>query len=817
MNKTIKLLPLIAVGAMFVGCQDYDFGVTSDTFVKKEFTENFEKAFGKIDPTQDWSIATRASVTVSSTENSNIKVYAKANDTFKLIGDFSDVSGDQTLYFDVKKGVSELMVSNGISAQRTIVGGHVSFAGTRGGNYSSAFVSACDNDELIHTFTRAQVMAYQDVLPEVAEPGKQNGLEEIIKDQLINLNKVTQDFKYVSTGDFYLYPVFCIGNSSDVVGIYYKDGDEVKTFDVYTWTASDEMKIGTWGSWYVKDNNQWNDYNQIGYDYEADGYVLDETFKPAVWDEMVAPEGTNDGYVNGGFYKYNSTSSEFEWQALGQTLTEGTRYLTLKTGAQTRTMVWENPSGASLWDRDRTDGVKDFEVLVSTPIKISLPVGTEFGMYISNGSKKFYSESARNDDYSYEFTLASGPHTNGKYLNGDETGNQHVVSAAKSSRKACHVATFVHNNETYIGFEDWDNAYTTSDMDLNDCIMILRGAKPVVIEDDPQNYEWIVACEDLGDTHDIDFNDVVFKVSHISGREYAYFTPLAAGGTLESVVYFGENPIGEIHQLLNGSAPSIINAMNSGSRNENSGSSITLTVDPEFTMANLADVASGTAASQNMGGFSVHTGSNLSSTASSHIIKGGNIGAAPQMICLPAYYSRPLANGDTEVGDWRWPIEEQYILEAYNEEGHAFKDWVNNSTINDWYCYYSDASKVVAGSSKVVPAGTLPNVPSGTEPEDYGTEVSVSNYYSGNGLFNLTPGYIIPKEDLPGKTFVITVVGVGSTNYQIYCAESNYSNDYKFNNISGTNSHEFTVSGNNDFWISFENNTYNADIKIYIK
>lgn len=750
---------------MFVGCQDYDLGVTSDTFAKKEFTENFEKAFGKIDPTQDWSIATRASVTVSSTEKSNIKVYAKANDTFKLIGDFSEVSGDQTLYFDVKKDVNELMVSNGISAQRTVIGGHVSFAGTRGGNYSSAFVSACDNDELIHTFTRAEVMAYQDVLPEVAEPGKSNGLTEIINDQLVNLNKVTQDFKYVSTGDFYLYPVFCIGNPSDVVGIYYKDGDEVKTFDVYTWNSSEEMKIGIWGSW-VGQGDVWSDINKIGYDYEAAGYVLNETFKPAVWEEKVAPEGTNDGYVNGGFYKYNTTTSEFEWQTEGQSLADGTHYLTLKTSSQTRTMTWTKPSGSDLWDEGVAggDGVDQFEVLVSTPIKISLPAGTEFGMYISNGSKKFYSESAMNDDYSYEFTLASGPHTNGKYLNGDEAGNQHVVSATKSTRRACHVATFVHNDETYIGFEDWDNAYATSDMDLNDCIMILRGAKPVVIEDDPQNYEWIVACEDLGDTHDIDFNDVVFKVSHISGREYAYFTPLAAGGTLESVVYFGENPIGEIHQLLNGSAPSIINAMTSGSRNEKSGPSITLTVAPEFTMANLAEVADGSAASQNMGGFSVHTGSNLSSTASTHIIKGGNIGAAPQMICLPAYYSRPLANGDTEVGDWRWPIEEQYILEAYNEEGHAFKDWVNNSTINDWYCYYSDASKVVAGSSKVVPAGT----PVGPTPSGSTTLTFAKKAYDSWSYGECS--YVVSGPTsafVAGKTLSIVVDGQASPNIDL--------------------------------------------------
>ena len=43
---------------------------------------------------------------------------------------------------------------------------------------------------------------------------------------------------------------------------------------------------------------------------------------------------------------------------------------------------------------------------------------------------------------------------------------------------------------------------------------------------------WTMAYEDLGGTFDYDFNDVVFRVSHVSGDNYAMIYPKGAGGTL---------------------------------------------------------------------------------------------------------------------------------------------------------------------------------------------------------------------------------------------------------------------------------------------
>ena len=93
---------------------------------------------------------------------------------------------------------------------------------------------------------------------------------------------------------------------------------------------------------------------------------------------------------------------------------------------------------------------------------------------------------------------------------------------------------------TPVGPPDHPNC---SDLDLNDMMFFIDsddpGMIPDVFDEDPgEEIKWIVACEDLGNLDDFDFNDVVFQVLHVSGREQAYITPLAAGGTLETYLHY---------------------------------------------------------------------------------------------------------------------------------------------------------------------------------------------------------------------------------------------------------------------------------------
>lgn len=65
MKKSIKFLPLLSMGLVVVGCQDYDAGFTESDIKAKQYADNFTKEFGQVDPNQDWSMAASLSANVN--------------------------------------------------------------------------------------------------------------------------------------------------------------------------------------------------------------------------------------------------------------------------------------------------------------------------------------------------------------------------------------------------------------------------------------------------------------------------------------------------------------------------------------------------------------------------------------------------------------------------------------------------------------------------------------------------------------------------------------------------------------------------------
>lgn len=195
--------------------------------------------------------------------------------------------------------------------------------------------------------------------------------------------------------------------------------------------------------------------------------------------------------------------------------------------------------------------------------------------------------------------------------------------------------------------------------DTNGCNKIGYGDQkeeenPKPLPEEPNS--WILACEDLGNADDFDFNDVVFSVAHAAGSTDAYVTPLAAGGTLNAEIFYNNESLGEIHKLLGGDEGMMINTSSKGS----SGDKITIKVPADFSLA-----------SNDMGGFSIIvTGKwkdkDVKETAQK--IEAPVMGAAPQMICVP--------------GDWAWPTERTNISEAYPGFGEWGKDYNTNQ---NWY------------------------------------------------------------------------------------------------------------------------------------
>lgn len=225
------------------------------------------------------------------------------------------------------------------------------------------------------------------------------------------------------------------------------------------------------------------------------------------------------------------------------------------------------------------------------------------------------------------------------------------------TRGAIKAASWTFNGQTFLGFEDGGN-----DEDLNDIVFWVQGQyktpePPITVPDpdplpEPQSESWIIACEDLGNTDDIDFNDVVFSVSHTAGETTAKVTPLAAGGVLPSNIYHGGNNLGEIHNLINGAQPNAngqYSMLNTGSKGT-PGSAITINVPADYSVTNH--------------GFTVK----VKDQNESIVLESAEIGTAPQMLVLP--------------GEWAWPTERTPIGTAFP----MFVDWSKAAnTAIDWY------------------------------------------------------------------------------------------------------------------------------------
>lgn len=166
------------------------------------------------------------------------------------------------------------------------------------------------------------------------------------------------------------------------------------------------------------------------------------------------------------------------------------------------------------------------------------------------------------------------------------------------------------------------------------------------------------AFEDLGAVGDYDFNDVVLKVSRLSGESQATVELVAAGGTLATAVEYGSEVLWEeVHKAFGVDL--------SGMVNTGRGSAV------QTPVAKTISVPSN--ASFNDLKFTIkviyNNGSSMNTVES--VPSKGN---APQCLCIS--------------GDWKWPRENVSITQAYATEGHSFEEWAQNSNnATDWYKY----------------------------------------------------------------------------------------------------------------------------------
>lgn len=721
MNSKFIKIPVILSSAVLglTACNDWDFGVTGDTFKKKEYAENFEKVFGKIDPEQDWSMALQVSANVSGLNDGLMEVYYSCPiGQNPIILAYANVEGGEASFkFDVTKGTKQVYVR----------------VGDGNGNFSLKGYFDIVDGELIISNDGTRAMRY-DITPLT---GTATG---VTKSASYNLQSGAM-IDWTRSSEFYLQSYENLNSTEQLTyidGMYYFSSQNQGLSQEYYTTGTisnfynvyDVLKFENRPWWYASDvAHYFEDIDgEQGVFKESENHVvlMKEGAVPHLEKDLVfeIAEGGGPFYLDY-FFKGTKYNNQFGYFYFKDTdLQGGNKVLTReqfltwpkyvviddmsgKSGAlgtvrinSTETRAWDllrNQAPGALTPGIGIDGL-DYgsESIWDTKI-----IGTRIPFI-------YWGEDGNTPSYTFPEGTKIGLFFIGNV--DDNRENEVITSISKLNldiyNEPPHAASFKWDNEVVFALEDMKYG---GDRDINDAMFIASGnfkkeVIPHIRPVTPQGQTWIMACEDLGGTFDYDFNDLVFgirKTPQSNGtKSDLYFVPLASGGTLDAKVYYNDGTdklIGEMHNLVKAGAPTTEPLNVTAGSKPFEGNPIRIgEIDNEVSVNTIAakfkivvtrsDETTGTADSDDINiGFAK-----------------GDTYKAPQVLLLPS--------------GWDWPSENTPITEVYPK----FKDWAKNASVVAWCA----KSEIKAGSSFVYdPVAKAPvQVDPGSEtPETPGT------------------------------------------------------------------------------------------------
>ena len=644
MKKIVRrgsMLAIAATAIMMSSCtKNFDFSVPENN-VNDEYAKGWENAFGEIDSNQDWNLASQVTLKnpMASSNASSVLVYdaMPGKSTTHLIGEFDASAEDLT--FDCTKGTTSVYIVGKDAAGKIIAADYfpvsstksVNKAMTRAGETTTSLGDKITEIGSFHDANDTWNGSYWD------SPYWHSIQFKNVFD-LYNLNNV-------STSPASSWKI------SDIVGIVGQGGvfneqgkDENGNCNLKHWES--QLKPSE-GAEYVMESDGPMEisfmyggtikFNKFGYLYYKDGASEEEILKAPRYILM------DDGRPQGNITVDGTQLGESDGMKLPGIVESYEKY-----NGSNSTLVGTTYKLAYFGEDGHGEGSYTF------------PKGTHVVFFIIIGNNNaWYEPSQYGTNIRYSL-----PWMNGKfYYKQYENHPSYVVED-----EAKDFVTYKWGGQIVMGVED-----EGGDDDMNDILFFIKGNVKdddiPEIGEDPEENSWIIACEDLGDTDDYDFNDVVFKVSHVSGQTTATVTPLAAGGTLETFIIHNNSYLGETHQLLGAKQSA------SGSYPMINTSKITATATPlEVTVAEDFTIT------KNMGGFGILVkGKNGDSNAT--LITAPTAGTAPQMFCVPA--------------TWAWPTERTKIQDAYPD----FAKWSADSNNIEWY-NNSVADKVIGGGAQ---------------------------------------------------------------------------------------------------------------------
>ncbi len=625
------------------------------------YLRDFIKKYGIIDPNQNWSLASNEVMSVRGAGGAEAKIYVEIKGKRYIVADYKNIADPAALTFDIPSGMKDVIVKVNGKEYPTKVGSTVDASAARSRAIAEG-TKTVDGVTLTYGYTEGEKIIFSKSI---------DNFLKYIPEEVNNSGNVISNFSFVSKKDkeVIFYPLFWNTSSSHVVGVYWCDENgDFNWFDESKEYAPGKPEPeGGFYSLNGWESSKWNkpaiDYSHMQdlywvrtgeLKYCGDKHDNISDYESSTFDVLAK---SNSSYTpnDGGAFKTKGIKFKFNKDGIKYGF-----YIKVKNGI--------DPLGGQ---EDGNSTV--FDHILFSQSKRNELFG-KFGIYkVSDNDNYIVSAKNMTEEMAEKVSFESNWR-----LDGDKSYNKYVwshpwkdVSEGDEYVSASYLtlpSSETHDGKvrSFFAFEDWRE----NKPDLNDVVFMFEEEQDVDIidEDDPnpptpptpdEPLPWTLAVEDLGESDDYDFNDLVLEITHVAGTNEATVKALAAGGIMPIYVKYGEELIAETHvnQWLGSKDHTVMINTGAGATGTHS-TPITIKVGENEKIDDI--IAKFTIVVKTGEGDEEGTRA-VEITKTKH----GEVGTTPLMLLLDH--------------DWEWPKERVSIETAYPK----FTEWVGTPEV-DW-------------------------------------------------------------------------------------------------------------------------------------
>ncbi|MDE6136984.1 MAG: hypothetical protein K2F97_05870, partial [Muribaculaceae bacterium] len=473
-----RLVPVLGISAaLLAACTDR----VPEIPASELYTRAFVKEFGVVDGAQDWNNATRGTVNVSVDGTSAVQVTARINGRYYLLANYADVSGTRTLEFDMPRGVKDIIVRAAGESVRTKVGSTVAFAasgrafnpGTTETPFGDIVISAAEPED-------AWIIPWSDV--DLFTNKMPEGGINIFNEE------VDLDFVFRSVGDIIIYPVYWQTRNVNQLGIAYLDNDgQMQHIPLYSNYKSDifdpvanilgvtyidasyvkdcsindifAAAVDVAGDRVISDGRTITQLKESGTD--ADFYALINNLTHEEYAQIIKTATGDDvlsvlKFNNLPLFKDAAPVNGNRWQPTYAMLT----YVIADPVYDTSTGILGPGTGNAVGGPSGFNTSDNRAAVYSRGVKVSVPVGMRYGMYIKREDGEFfYSVRDYNED---------------KAVERDAAGTA-LPGPVFTDEGARHAATWTDRKFgwRWLSFEDCKPEEDQANIDINDMVFLI--------------------------------------------------------------------------------------------------------------------------------------------------------------------------------------------------------------------------------------------------------------------------------------------------------------------------------------------------------